>query len=66
MPYYNSKCIHYFCSFDKKYLINSIKITFPKLLKNIKIKKKLINCRKYDDLKLKIKPHFISINLTGQ
>ncbi len=65
MPYYNSKCIHYFCSFDKKYLINSIKITFPKLLKNIKIKKKLINCRKYDDLKLKIKPHFIKIDTEG-
>ena len=65
MPYYNSNCIHYFCSFDKKYLINSIKITFPKLLKNIKIKKKLIDCRKYDDLKLKIKPHFIKIDTEG-
>ena len=65
MPYYNSKCIHYFCSFDKKYLINSIKITFPSILKKIIIKKKIIKCRKYDDLKLKGTPHFIKIDTEG-
>ncbi len=42
MPYHNSDCIHYFCSFDRKYLVNSIKMTFPKLLSKIKIKKKKI------------------------
>ena len=65
MPYYKSKCIHYFCSFDKKYLINSIKITFPNILKNIIIKKKIIKCRRYDDLKLKGIPHFIKIDTEG-
>ena len=65
MPYYKSKCIHYFCSFDKKYLINSIKITFPSILKNIIIKKKIIKCRRYDDLKLKGIPHFIKIDTEG-
>ena len=29
-PYYKGKCIHYFCSFDKKYIQNSINITFKK------------------------------------
>ncbi len=29
-PYYKNKCIHYFCSFDKNYILNSIKITFKK------------------------------------
>ena len=65
MPFYNSKCIHYFCSFDLKYLLNSIKITFPKILNKISIKTTKIKCKKYDDLKLNIKPHFIKIDTEG-
>jgi len=65
MPFYGSNCIHYFCSFDKIYLLNSIKITFPKLLKNLEIKEKKIVCKKFDDLKLNIKPHFIKIDTEG-
>ena len=65
MPYYKSKCIHYFCTFDKKYLINSLKITFPKIYKNIIIKKKLIRCKKFDDISTSIKPHFIKIDTEG-
>ena len=64
-PFYNSKCIHYFSSFDKKYLINSIKITFPKLLENLVIKEKKIKCIKYDDLNLQVKPYFIKIDTEG-
>ena len=64
-PYYNSNLIHYFSSFDKKYLLNSVKVTFPKLIKNLKIKEKKILCRKYDDLNLKIKPHFVKIDTEG-
>ncbi len=65
MPYYGNKCIHYFSSFDKKYLKDSIKMTFPKIKKKITIKRKKIKCRKYDDLKLKCKPHFIKIDTEG-
>ena len=65
MPFYRSKCIHYFCSFNKKYLINSIKITFPNLLNEIVIKKKRIKCRRFDDLNLKITPHFVKIDTEG-
>ena len=46
MPFYKSKCIHYFCTFDKKYLINSLKMTFPKIYKKIQIKKKTVKCSK--------------------
>jgi len=65
MPYFNSKCIHYFCTFDNKYLKNSLKITFPKIYKKIIIKKKFIKCSKYDDLKINCKPHFIKIDTEG-
>jgi len=65
MPFYKSRCIHYFCSFNKKYLINSIKITFPNLLNKIVIRKKKIKCRRFDDLNLKIAPHFIKIDTEG-
>ena len=36
----------------------------PKLLGKIKIKKKII-CKRFDDLNLKIKPHFIKIDTEG-
>ncbi len=65
MPYHNSSCIHYFCSFDKKYLLNSIQITFPNLFTKLKIKEKKINCRRFDDLNLNIKPNFIKIDTEG-
>ena len=65
MPFYKSKCIHYFCTFDKKYLINSLKMTFPKIYKKIQIKKKTVKCSKYDDLKINCKPHFIKIDTEG-
>lgn len=65
MPYYNSKCIHYFCTFDKKYLIDSLKMTYPKIYRKIKIKKKIVKCKKYDDLCLRSKPHFIKIDTEG-
>ncbi len=65
MPFYNSNCIHYFCSFDKNYLINSIKITFPNLINNLKIQKKRVSCRKFDDLKLNLEPKFVKIDTEG-
>ena len=37
-------------------------MTFPKLLGKIKIKN---NCKRFDDLNLKIKPHFIKIDTEG-
>ncbi len=65
LPYYRAQSIHYFGSFDKKYLINSIKMTFPKILSQINIKKKKIKIFKFDDLKLNIKPHFVKIDVEG-
>ena len=65
IPYYKNWAIHYFGSFDKKYIINSIKMTFPNLVSKIKFKKKKINIFKFDDLKLKLKPHFIKIDVEG-
>ena len=35
-PYYKKKPVHYFGSFDKKYILNSIKMTFPKIINKIK------------------------------
>lgn len=65
MPHYDSKCLHYFCSFDLKYLLNSIKIAFPNLINKIIIKEKKIMCRKFDSLNLDIIPHFIKIDAEG-
>jgi FkbM family methyltransferase len=62
-PYYNNKCIHYFCSFDKKYIQNSIDITFKK--KIINIIDEPIKIKIFDNLKLKSKPKFIKIDVEG-
>ena len=40
-------------------------MTFPNLISKIKLKKKKINIYKFDDLNLKIKPHFIKIDVEG-
>lgn len=65
MPFYKSKIIHYFCSFDKNYIYRSIKMTFPKIFHKFYLKKKIIICKRFDSLNLKIKPHFIKIDTEG-
>ena len=65
MPYYKSKFVHYFSSFDKDYILRSIKMTFPKIHKQFTLQKKLIRCRTFDSLKLNIKVHFVKIDTEG-
>jgi FkbM family methyltransferase len=65
MPYYKSTFIHYFSSFDKDYIYQSIKMTFAKKLSDFSFKKKKIKCRTFDSLNLNIKPHFIKIDTEG-
>ncbi len=65
LPFYKKKPIHYFGSFDKNYILKSVKITFPKLINKIYFKTKKIEIFKFDNLKLNIKPHFIKIDVEG-
>lgn len=65
LPYIGNKSIHYFGSFDKSYLINSLKITFPNLIKKIKIKEKKTEILRFDNLNTDIKPHFVKIDVEG-
>jgi len=62
-PYYKDKCIHYFCSFNKKYIQNSIDITFKK--KKLKIINDPIKIKVYDNLQLNCIPKFIKIDVEG-
>ena len=65
MPYYKSKFVHYFSSFDSAYIVRSLKITFPKIHRKFFLKKKLIKCRTFDSLILNVKPHFVKIDTEG-
>jgi len=65
MPYYKSKFVHYFSSFDRAYIVRSLKMTFPKIHRNFFLKKKLIKCRTFDSLILNVKPHFVKIDTEG-
>ena len=62
-PYYKNYCLHYFCSFDKNYIKNSLKITFNK--KKFKIINKPMFLKKFDKLNLKCKPKLIKIDVEG-
>ena len=62
-PYYKNKCIHYFCSFDKKYIQNSINITFKR--KKIDIIDDPIEIKIFDNLNLKCRPKFVKIDVEG-
>ena len=62
-PYYKDKCIHYFCSFNKKYIQNSINITLKK--KKLKIIDNPVKIRVYDNLQLICSPKLIKIDVEG-
>jgi FkbM family methyltransferase len=63
LPYIGKTFIHYFSSFDKKYIINSCSNTFPN--KKIILKKKIIKVKKFDDLKIKDVIDFIKLDSEG-
>jgi len=65
MPYYKSKFVHYFSSFDREYIFRSLKMTFPEIYNQFFLKKKVIKCRTFDSLRLNIKPHFVKIDTEG-
>jgi len=62
-PYFKKNCIHYFCSFDKNYIKNSLKITFKR--KKFKIVNNPIHIKKFDEINLNCKPKFIKIDVEG-
>jgi len=62
-PYYKNYCLHYFCSFNKDYVSNSLKITFKK--KKFRIINYPMFLKKFDKLNLKCKPKFIKIDVEG-
>jgi len=63
LPYIEKIFIHYFSSFDKKYIINSCSNTFPN--KKIILKKKIVKVKKFDDLKIKDVIDFIKLDSEG-
>jgi FkbM family methyltransferase len=63
LPYIEKIFIHYFSSFDKKYIINSCSNTFPN--KKIFLKKKIVKVKKFDDLKIKDVIDFIKLDSEG-
>lgn len=65
LAYYKGRNIHFLSSFDKDYVINSIKITYKNLEGKIKIVPKNVNCVKFDSLKIKIPPTLIKLDTEG-
>ena len=63
LPYIGKIFIHYFSSFNKKYIINSCSNTFPN--KKIILKKKIIEVKKFDDLKINDVIDFIKLDSEG-
>jgi FkbM family methyltransferase len=63
LPYIEKIFLHYFSSFNKKYVMNSCLNTFPN--QQITLKKKIIKLKKFDDLKIKDAIDFIKIDSEG-
>ena len=62
-PYYKNSCLHYFCSFNKNYIKNSLRITFKK--KKFKIINKPISIVKFDEMNINYKIKLIKIDVEG-
>ena len=62
---YKGQTLHYLSSFDKKYILNSIKIFFLSVKNKIRIISKNVNCEKFDSIKLKYPPIFIKLDTEG-
>jgi FkbM family methyltransferase len=63
LPFIGKTFLHYFSSFNKKYVMNSCLNTFPD--QQITLKKKIIKLKKFDDLKIKDAIDFIKIDSEG-
>jgi len=57
--------MHFLSSFNKNYLLSIINQVYRYYRFLFKIKSQLLNLKKYDDLKLSIKPCFIKIDVEG-
>ena len=64
-PIFNGKVFHFLSSSDKKYVIKKLQYHYQSKSKLFKLYKNKIFLKKYDDLKLKIKPTFIKIDVEG-
>ncbi len=62
-PYYKNFCLHYFCSFDKEYIKNSLKMTFNN--KKFRIFNKPMKIKKFDNINLKCVPKLVKIDVEG-
>ena len=65
IAYYKGQTLHFLSSFDKNYIINSIKITYFNVNKKINITKKDVVCEKFDSIKIKYPPEFIKLDTEG-
>lgn len=57
--------MHFLSSFSKKYLLNVINQVYRYFKFFFKIKTQVLNLKKFDDLKLNVKPCFIKIDVEG-
>lgn len=64
-PEYNNKIFHFLASSNKIYVINKLKYHYKSKWKKFNLKKNKIILKKFDDLKLQIKPSFVKIDVEG-
>ena len=65
LPFYKGETLHFLSSFDKKYILNSIKISFPNIKKKVNIIKKEVKSNRFDAIKIKYPPEFIKLDTEG-
>lgn len=63
--FYKKNYFHFNNSFDKNYIINKIKENYPNKYKEFTLKSEVLKLKKFDNLKLRINPCFIKIDVEG-
>ncbi len=63
--YYKGTQIHHMSSFDKKYILNTIKLNDYRFDEKIKIIKTKVRCSDFDSINFKFPPKFIKIDTEG-
>tara|TARA_Y100000741_G_scaffold330388_1_gene284948 strand:+ start:653 stop:1462 length:810 start_codon:yes stop_codon:yes gene_type:complete len=64
-PMFKEKSYNFLSSFEKKYVKKKLIMNYGKQSKNFKLKKEKIILKKFDNIKKKIKPIFIKIDVEG-
>lgn len=65
LAYYKGTCLHTFSSFDRDFIMTSLKNSFPEKWRDVDVRAQKVSVRRYDDLKMGRPVQFVKIDVEG-